>query len=120
MDDKSFIRKSAKRALNLYGFEVSGAENGETAINLYKEAMKKGNPYDVVILDLTVPGAMGGLKTLKELRKLDPNVKAIVSSGYSDDPVMSEHEKFGFNAIIKKPYEYHELAETVKKLIHEE
>ena len=120
MDDKSFIRRSAKRALNLYGFDVSGAENGETAIHLYKKSMKKGTPYDVVILDLTVPGAMGGLKTLKELRKLDPKIKAIVSSGYSDDPVMSEHEKFGFNAIIKKPYEYYELAETVKKLINEE
>jgi len=120
MDDKSFIRKSAKRALNLYGFDVSGAENGETALNLYKEAMEQRNPYDVVILDLTVPGAMGGLKTLKELLKLDPNVKAIVSSGYSDDPVMSEHEKFGFKAIMKKPYEYHELSEKVKKLIEEE
>jgi two-component system cell cycle sensor histidine kinase/response regulator CckA len=74
----------------------------------------------VVILDLTIPGAMGGLRTLQELRKIDPKVKAIVSSGYSDDPVMSDHEKFGFNAIIKKPYEYHELSETVKKLIEEE
>jgi two-component system cell cycle sensor histidine kinase/response regulator CckA len=120
MDDKAFIRKSAERALNLYGYDVSGAENGGKALILYKEAMNDKNPYDVVILDLTVPGAMGGLKTLKELRKIDSNVKAIVSSGYSDDPVMSEHEKFGFNAIIKKPYEYHELAETVKKLIEEE
>ena len=120
MDDKSFIRKSAERALNLYGYDVSGAETGEKALILYKEALNEKNPYDVVILDLTVPGAMGGLKTLKELRKITPDVKAIVSSGYSDDPVMSDHEKFGFNAIIKKPYEYHELAETVKKLIEEE
>jgi two-component system cell cycle sensor histidine kinase/response regulator CckA len=120
MDDKSFIRKSAERALNLYGFDVSGAEDGEEALSLYKEAMDEGKPYDVVILDLTIPGAMGGLRTLQELRKIDPKVKAIVSSGYSDDPVMSDHEKFGFNAIIKKPYEYHELSETVKKLIEEE
>lgn len=117
MDDKSFIRKSAKRALNIYGYEVAGAEDGEKALSLYKEAMAEGKPYDVVILDLTVPGAMGGLKTLKELRKIDPDVRAIVSSGYSDDPVMSEYKKFGFNSIIKKPYEYHELAETVKKII---
>jgi len=120
MDDKAFIRKSAERALNLYGYDVSGAENGEKALILYEEAMNKKNPYAVVILDLTVPGAMGGLKTLKELQKIDPDVKAIVSSGYSDDPVMSDHEKFGFKAIIKKPYEYHELAETVKRLIEEE
>ena len=120
MDDKSFIRKSAERALNLYGFDVSGAEDGEEALSLYKKAMDEGKPYDVVILDLTIPGAMGGLKALKELRKIDSKVKAIVSSGYSEDPVMSEHEKFGFNAIIKKPYEYHELSDTVKKLIEEE
>jgi len=120
MDDKSFIRKSAERALNLYGFDVSGAEDGEEALSLYKKAMDEGTPYDVVILDLTIPGAMGGLKALNELRKINPKVKAIVSSGYSDDPVMSEHEKFGFNAIIKKPYEYHELSETVKKLMEEE
>jgi PAS domain S-box-containing protein len=120
MDDKSFIRKSAERALNLFGYDVSGAEDGEEALKLYKEAMDEEKPFDVVILDLTVPGAMGGLRALEELRKIDPNVRAIVSSGYSDDPVMSEHEKFGFNAIIKKPYEYHELAETVKKLIEEE
>jgi PAS domain S-box-containing protein len=120
MDDKSFIRKSAERALNIYGYDVSGAENGEEALSLYKKALDEKKPYDVVILDLTVPGAMGGLKTLKELRKIDPNVRAIVSSGYSDDPIMSEHEKFGFNAIIKKPYEYFELAEAVKKLIKKE
>jgi PAS domain S-box-containing protein len=120
MDDKSFIRKSAERALNLYGFDVSGAEDGEEALNLYKKAMDEGRPYDVVILDLTIPGAMGGLRALNELRKINPKVKAIVSSGYSDDPVMSEHKKFGFNAIIKKPYEYHELSETVKKLIEED
>jgi two-component system cell cycle sensor histidine kinase/response regulator CckA len=117
MDDKSFIRKAAARALQLFGFEVDGAEDGETAITLYKEAMEKGTPYNVVILDLTIPGAMGGLKTLKELRKINPKVKAIVSSGYSDDPVMSDHVRFGFNAIIKKPYEYKELAEVVKNLI---
>jgi PAS domain S-box-containing protein len=117
MDDKSFIRKAAARALQLFGFEVDGAEDGEEAINLYKEAMEKGAPYNVVILDLTVPGAMGGLKTLKELRKIDPKVKAIVSSGYSDDPVMSDHVKFGFNAIIKKPYEYNDLAGVVKNLM---
>ncbi len=119
MDDKSFIRKAAQRALDLFGYEVHGAEDGEEAIKLYKESMDEGTPYDVVILDLTIPGAMGGLKTLKELRKIDPEVKAIVSSGYSDDPIMSNHGKFGFNSIIKKPYEYHELDETVRKLIEE-
>jgi len=117
MDDKSFIRKAAARALQLFGFEVNGAEDGEEAIIMYKESMEKGTPYNVVILDLTIPGAMGGLKTLKELRKINPEVKAIVSSGYSDDPVMSDHVKFGFDAIIKKPYEYNELAKVVKSLI---
>jgi len=104
----------------LFGYEVLGAEDGEEALSLYREAMGKGEPYDVVILDLTIPGAMGGLRALEELRKIDPKVKAIVSSGYSDDPVMSNHEGFGFNAIIKKPYEYKELAKAVKDLIEED
>jgi len=120
MDDKSFIRKAAQRALDLFGYDVHGAEDGEEAISLYKEAKNSDKPFDVVILDLTIPGAMGGLRALQELREFDPKVKAIVSSGYSDDPVMSDHVKFGFDAIIKKPYEYHELAETVKNLIEEE
>lgn len=119
MDDKSFIRKAAQRALDLFGYDVHGAEDGEEAISLYKKARDEGEPFDVVILDLTVPGAMGGLRALKELREIDPKVKAIVSSGYSDDPIMSDHVKYGFDEIIKKPYEYHELAEAVKKLIEE-
>ncbi|MEO0294062.1 MAG: PAS domain S-box protein [candidate division WOR-3 bacterium] len=117
MDDKSFIRKAAKKALSLLGYEVGEAENGEEAIILYKEAMENREPYDVVILDLTVPGAMGGLKTLKELKKIDPKVKTIVSSGYSDDPVMADYKKFGFDGIIRKPYEYKKLVEVVSALV---
>lgn len=118
MDDKDFVRKAAVRALKLFGYKVKGAENGEEAVNLCKEALEEGKPYSLVILDLTIPGGMGGVETLKELRKIDPGIKGVVSSGYSDDPIMSAHEKFGFDAVIKKPYEYKELAKLVKVLLN--
>jgi two-component system cell cycle sensor histidine kinase/response regulator CckA len=68
---------------------------------------------------LTIPGGMGGEDTLKKLREINPEVKAIVSSGYSEDPVMSEFKKHGFNAIVRKPYQYEELCEIVRKVIEE-
>ncbi len=119
MDDKSFVRNTAVKALKLFGYEVEGASDGTEALNLYKNALEAGKPFDVVILDLTIPGGMGGEDTLKELREIDPKTKAIVSSGYSDDPVMSAYQKHGFNAIVNKPYQYEELCEVVRKVIEE-
>jgi len=120
MDDKSFVRNAAVKALKLFGYEVKGATDGDEAVSLYKEELNKGKPFDIVILDLTIPGGMGGEDTLKRLREINPKVKAIVSSGYSEDPVMSEYKKHGFNAIVSKPYQYEELCEIVRKVIEEE
>jgi len=120
MDDKSFVRNAAVKALKLFGYEVEGATDGAEAINAFKDAIDKGKPFDVVILDLTIPGGMGGEDTLKKLRGIDPKMKAIVSSGYSEDPVMSEYKKHGFNAIVNKPYQYEELCKVVSKVIEED
>jgi PAS domain S-box-containing protein len=117
MDDKSFVRNAAVKALKLSGYEVEGVADGAEVVSLYKEERDKGKPFDLVILDLTIPGGMGGEDTLKKLREINPEVKAIVSSGYSDDPVMSEYKKHGFNAIVRKPYQYEELCEVVSKVI---
>jgi PAS domain S-box-containing protein len=117
MDDKSFVRSAAEKALKLFGYEVEGVADGTEVLTLYKEEMEKGRPFDLIILDLTIPGGMGGEDTLKKLREINPEVKAIVSSGYSDDPVMSEYKKYGFNAIVTKPYQYEELCEVVRKVI---
>ena len=117
MDDKSFVRNAAIKALKMFGYEVEGTANGEEALALYKEEMNKDKPFDLIILDLTIPGGMGGEDTLKGLRKINPEVKAIVSSGYSDNPVMSEYKKHGFNAMVRKPYQYEELCEIVRKVL---
>jgi DNA-binding NarL/FixJ family response regulator len=91
---------------------VDFARNGEEAIALYQE-----RAYDVVMLDLTIPGGMGGKETIKELLKIDPNVKAIVSSGYSSDPIMGEYQQYGFKDVIAKPYGIEELGEVIHCVI---
>ena len=117
MDDMEFIRKAVSRALSQFGYEVIGTPNGDETIRLYREAMESKEPFDVVILDLTIPGGMGGLNTMKELKKIDPEVKAIVSSGYSNDPVMSGYEKYGFKAAVLKPFTSEEIVKKVNNVI---
>ena len=120
MDDKTFVRNSAVKALRLFGYEVLGCTDGNEAVELYKKAIDEGKPFNIVVLDLTIPGGMGGEDTLKKLREINSKVKAIVSSGYSEDPVMSEYRKYGFNAIVSKPYKYEDLCETIRKVLEED
>lgn len=117
MDDEDMVLEVVKEMLRLLGHEVVGVKDGKEAVEAYKEAKQKANPFDVVILDLTVPGGMKGDEALRELKKIDPDVKAIVSSGYSNDPIMSEYEKYGFKAVIPKPYGLEELKEAIKKAL---
>jgi PAS domain S-box-containing protein len=112
MDDESSILDMVGDILAYHGYEVDLAYNGEEALSLYG----KGK-YDAVILDLTIPGGMGGKETMKALLKADPNVKAIVSSGYSSDPVMSNYKDHGFKDVIAKPYKIEELGEIVRRVI---
>ena len=95
------------------------ARDGGEAIELYREAKENSKPFDVVIMDLTIPGSMGGREAIKRLIEIDPNVKAIVSSGYSNDPVMAEYTKYGFRDVITKPYKIEELSKTLAKVINE-
>lgn len=78
-----------------------------------------GSPFDVVIMDLTIPGGMGGEETIKKLKAFDPNVKAIVSSGYSNDPIMANFKKFGFANVLTKPYQIRELARIIDSIFTE-
>jgi CheY-like chemotaxis protein len=119
MDDEEQLRKSAGRILNKLGYEVEFAGHGEEAIEIYQKAQASGKPFDAVILDLTVPGGMGGKETIKKLIELDPEVKAVVSSGYSNDPVMAEFKEYGFQGVLVKPYKIEELGELLHKLIGE-
>ncbi|HMY37268.1 MAG TPA: response regulator, partial [bacterium] len=89
--------------------------DGTDAIRAYTAARDAGVPYDVVIMDLTIPGGMGGKETIKKLLEIDPNVRAVVSSGYSNDPIMADHKSYGFKGYIIKPFQ----VDAFRQLIHD-
>ena|SRR5690554_1494153 len=117
MDDEPLIRNTVKEFLENYGYKVSVAEEGAEAVALYKKGKEMSTPFDVVIMDLTIPGGMGGKEAVKQILAFDPQAKVIVSSGYSNDPVMSDYEKYGFCNVVTKPYRMEELSEKIKKAV---
>ena len=117
MDDEEVIRQVAAEILKHIGYEVELAEDGTEAIEMYKKALESRRPFDAVIMDLTIAGGMGGKEAIKEITKIDPKVKAIVSSGYSNDPVMSNFREYGFSGAVMKPYRIGELSEQIGKVI---
>jgi CheY-like chemotaxis protein len=117
MDDMAAVRQAAGAFLKFLGYEVYEAEDGAATIAAYRAAAAAGRPIDVVILDLTVPGGMGGAEALKRLREIDPGVKALVTSGYSDDPAMTDCARFGFRGVLAKPYQMVEIADKVAGLL---
>jgi len=117
LDDEQFIQDLAGSILRRYGYESKGVADGQAAVAEYVRARDAGQPYDLVILDLTIPGGMGGRQTLEELLKLDPSVKAIVSSGYSNDLVLSDYKGHGFRGMISKPYDVADFAQTVSRVL---
>ncbi|MBW2644421.1 MAG: response regulator, partial [Deltaproteobacteria bacterium] len=119
MDDEESIRNLSKQRLSRLGYESELAKDGAQAIELYKKSMDFGQPFDAVILDLTIKGGMGGKDVIKELLKIDPKVKAIISSGYSNDSVMTNFTIYGFKGILPKPNTKQELIETLKNIIKE-
>jgi PAS domain S-box-containing protein len=119
MDDEEHILKMAGRMLKNMGCEFHSVMDGKQAIEIYQTALQSGKPFDLVILDLTIPGGMGGQETIQELLKIDPNVKAIVSSGYSNAPVMSNYKQYGFKGIIPKPYSQDEVTRVIHEILGE-
>ncbi len=117
MDDEAPIRQMTGMLLKLQGFEVTAVADGAEAVREYRAALESGNPYELVILDLTVPGGMGGSEAMKQLRQMDPGVCAIVSSGYSSDPVMASFREYGFRGIMVKPYEVEDLLKTINTIL---
>jgi two-component system cell cycle sensor histidine kinase/response regulator CckA len=117
MDDEPVILDLAGELLAELGHSTEFATHGGEAIEKYVAAKQSGKPFDVVILDLTIRGGMGGAETIRKLLKIDPEVKAVVSSGYSDDTVAADHQKEGFKAFLKKPYDIDALREVLHKLL---
>ncbi len=115
MDDEEMVLHVASRIIDRLGFSVTTARDGKEAIELYRKGMAEGTPFDLVIMDLTVPGGMGGRDAIKLLRQIDPSVRAIVSSGYSNDPVMASFRDYGFLSVVAKPYSIEDLSDAIRR-----
>src|SRR5512137_205134 len=109
MDDEEIILEMTRDVLKFLGYDVMFAKDGLAAIDLYKKEKAAGVSFDVVILDLYIPSGLGGKETIKELQKLDPDVKAIVSSGFTDDPAVRDFSGYGFYEKLTKPYNIYDL-----------
>jgi PAS domain S-box-containing protein len=117
MDDEAVIVEMATELLKRLGYEVHSARHGEEALDAYRHARESGSPFDVVILDLTIAGGMGGLETIRKLREIDGDVRAIVSSGYAEDPAMADPEAYGFQGVVRKPYRIRDLSGVLARLL---
>jgi len=119
MDDEAMIREVAGKMLSLGGYEVLPAEDGVQALELYRTARAEGRPVDLVIMDLTIPGGMGGQEAIMQLLEMDPAARVIVSSGYANDAIMAHYAKHGFRGCISKPYEMEQLLNEVARVLRE-
>jgi PAS domain S-box-containing protein len=117
MDDEEVIRDLGQELLTMLGYEVVVAKDGQEAVDLYRRAHNSPHPFDAIIADLTVPGGMGGSEAVRILREFEPNLRAIVSSGYSNDPIMADYKSYGFDEVVAKPYTVTELSETLIKIM---
>ncbi|MFW5771321.1 MAG: response regulator [Spirochaetota bacterium] len=117
MDDEEYICDVSSHMLEYLGYEVKCVKNGEEAIDEYKKARQENNPFGAVIMDLTIPGGMGGKEAVEELLKIDPDVNAIVSSGYSNDPIMANHRAYGFKDVITKPFRLSDITRVLNRVL---
>lgn len=120
MDDEEMVRRVVVDMLSYLGFTTVEAEDGDEALGLYQQAMAEGPSIDAVIMDLTIPGGMGGKEAVQRLLQLDPKARAIVSSGYSNDPVINDYHAAGFVGIVSKPYQLAELSRELSTVLAEQ
>jgi signal transduction histidine kinase/ActR/RegA family two-component response regulator len=119
MDDEEIILDLLGELLDALGYDVTFASSGAHAIDAYKKALSNNTPFDLVIMDLTVPGGMGGKEAMERLLEVDPKVKAVVSSGYFNDPILADPKKYGFVGVLPKPYDANQLSELITRLIND-
>jgi len=117
MDDEQIILDVTHEVLTFLGFTVVFANEGTAAIELYKKEKASGHPFDLVILDLSIPEGMNGRETMDKLREYDPDVRAIVSSGYSNDPVMENFASYGFSGRLTKPYRISQIKSLLDEMM---
>jgi PAS domain S-box-containing protein len=119
LDDEPTVRKIGKKMLEKLGYEVILAIDGTEAVDLYKKSINGSADYDLLIMDLTIPGGLGGLEAFKEIIKLNSDVKAVVSSGYSNDPIMGHFSDYGFAGVLIKPYTIETLSKTLASILEQ-
>jgi len=117
MDDEEMIRDFAKELLEYLGYDVELSSDGEEAVKLFQAAWENSKPFNAVFMDITVPGGMGGKEAIQEMLAIDPDVKAIVSSGYARDPIMSNYKKYGFVGVVPKPYNLEEMSKELHRVL---
>ena len=118
MDDDEMIRDMANTMLTSIGYKVECAKDGNEAIETYIKAKEEGNTFDVVLMDLTIPGGMGGKRAIKKLHETEPKAKAVIYSGYSNDPILANCKKYGFKGFVSKPFKIEELNEVLERVIN--
>ena len=117
MDDNIGLLKLLKRLLEQLNFEVELTKEGSEAISVYKEEMKKGNTFDLILVDLIIDVGIGGIETIEVIREFDPNVKAIVISGELPEEIREDHTKFGFDSFLEKPFQIENLKSVIEKVL---
>lgn len=117
MDDEEIIQDVLSNMLDFLGYEVEIASNGAQAIEMYVKAKESQQPFNALIMDLTIHGGMGGKEAIKDLIEIDPDVKGIVSSGYSTDPAVLNYQEYGFKGVIAKPFKIEDLSSVLKTVV---
>ncbi|MFA7403069.1 MAG: ATP-binding protein [Pelobacteraceae bacterium] len=117
MDDDEFVREAMGEALTNAGYHVSYAPDGAEALAMYQTARQSGEPYDLVIMDLTIPGGMGGVEAIKKLLETDPDAKAVAASGYAQGSILSDFKSYGFRGVLAKPFNVNDLCTLVHHVI---
>jgi CheY-like chemotaxis protein len=117
MDDDESVRAVARSMVARIGHEAIVVSDGTEAVETYRERRAAGNPVDLIIMDLTIPGGRGGKETVRDILDMDPEARVIVSSGYSTDPIMANCEEYGFRAAVAKPYSMQELKDVIRRVL---
>ena len=120
VDDEEIILDVSREVLRFLGYDAAFAKEGAAAIALYAQEKEAGKPFDLVIIDLTIPEGMGGRETIEKLLQYDPNAKAVVSSGYTNDPVMQDFAQYGFSGRLTKPYRINEMKALLESMIRKD